>query len=133
MVRSVARACSSALTDPERPILKATLVKGKITTSRIGTIGYQATSEGVLSEYSSMIEQLYLRKRPNCKSFPAGALQSENSRKKAQEAQKRNFRRHSLCLLWQVFRQLGGGAVDSGEAFTRNCPATFDHFTGYDE
>jgi hypothetical protein len=41
---------------PERPILKATLVKGNITTSRIGTIGYQATSEGVLSEYSSMIE-----------------------------------------------------------------------------
>ena len=41
---------------PGRPILKATLVKGNITTSRIGTIGYQATSEGVLSEYSSMIE-----------------------------------------------------------------------------
>jgi hypothetical protein len=35
-----------------------------------------------------MIEQLYLRKRPNCKSFPAGALHSKISRKKAQEAQK---------------------------------------------
>jgi hypothetical protein len=35
--------------------LKATFVKGNITTSRIGTIGYQATSAGVLSEYSSMV------------------------------------------------------------------------------
>src|SRR3954447_22690427 len=28
---------------------------------------------------------------------------------------------------------LGGGAVDSGETFTRNGAATLDHFTGYDE
>src|SRR5258705_6931801 len=55
MVRSPARACSSARTDPCRPILKATFVKGKMTTSRIGTIGYQATSAGARSEYSSII------------------------------------------------------------------------------
>ena len=28
---------------------------------------------------------------------------------------------------------LGGGAVDSGQAFTWNCPAAFDHFTGDDK
>src|ERR1051325_12192895 len=62
IVRSEASACSSARTEPARPILKATLVNGKITTSRIGTIGYQATSAGVLSEYSSMIETTFLRR-----------------------------------------------------------------------
>src|SRR4026209_754257 len=29
--------------------------------------------------------------------------------------------------------RLGGGAVDSSEAFTWNSAATFDHFAGYDE
>src|SRR5258705_9458406 len=56
----VARACSRARTDPERPILNATFVKGKITTSRIGTIGYHATSAGVRSEYSSMVKKLFI-------------------------------------------------------------------------
>src|SRR6185295_2017084 len=55
IVRSAPSACSRARTDPCRPILKATFVKGKMTTSRIGTIGYQATSAGARSEYSSII------------------------------------------------------------------------------
>src|ERR687889_307988 len=54
MVRSVWSACSSARIEPGRPILKATLVNGKITTSRIGTIGRLAMSAGVRSEYSSI-------------------------------------------------------------------------------
>ena len=37
----------------------------------------------------------------------------------------------SLCC--RPLAGLGGGAVDSGEALTRNGPATFDHFAGYDE
>ena len=28
---------------------------------------------------------------------------------------------------------LGGGAVDAGETFTRDRPAPFNHFAGYDE
>src|SRR3712207_1898851 len=58
IVRSVASASSRARTEPGRPILKATLVKGKITTSRMGTIGRRTMSVGVRSEYSSITEVL---------------------------------------------------------------------------
>src|SRR5437764_8369064 len=57
MVRSVESASSSARTEPGRPILKATLVKGNMTTSRIGTIGSRRMSAGVRSEYSSIIQE----------------------------------------------------------------------------
>src|ERR687883_476538 len=57
IVRSVASASSSARTEPGRPILKATLVKGKMTTSRIGTIGSRRMSAGVRSEYSSITQE----------------------------------------------------------------------------
>src|ERR687883_392878 len=56
IMRSEASASSNARTEPGRPILKATLVKGKMTTSRIGTIGSRAMSGGVRSEYSSITE-----------------------------------------------------------------------------
>src|SRR5437764_13766330 len=54
MVRSDCSASSNARIEPGRPILNATFVNGKMTTSRIGTIGRRAMSVGVWSEYSSI-------------------------------------------------------------------------------
>src|ERR1051325_1389285 len=57
IVRSEASASSSARTEPGLPILKATFVKGNMTTSRIGTIGSRMMSAGVRSEYSSITQE----------------------------------------------------------------------------
>ena len=55
---------SLARTEPGLPILKATFVKGKMTTSRIGTIGSRRMSAGVRSEYSSITQDGCFLKRP---------------------------------------------------------------------
>src|SRR5215203_6360641 len=70
IVRSVASASSSARTEPGRPILKATLVKGKITTSRMGTIGSRTMSTGVRSEYSSINQKCFSRTVEGTKGEP---------------------------------------------------------------
>src|SRR5215218_683491 len=70
IVRSVASASSSARTEPGRPILKATLVKGKITTSRMGTIGSRTMSAGVRSEYSSINQKCFSRTLEGTKGEP---------------------------------------------------------------
>jgi hypothetical protein len=110
-----------------------------MTTSRIGTIGYQATSAGVRSEYSSMILNNFLiralqerraaktavspliRSMSNCKSFPKvryfGFFRTKGIRQR--EGNKRQTRTNARRR-----------AVDSGEAFTRNSAATFNHFAG---
>src|SRR6266404_1916576 len=55
MVLSPRSAASRARTLAGRPMTKATIVYGKTTTSRIGTIGHLTTSVGVLSLNSFMI------------------------------------------------------------------------------
>ena len=92
-MRSAASACSSARTEPCPAYLEGYFSEGKMTTSRIGTIGYQATSAGARSEYSSIIlRELFMPavckkgeplktavsplilRRANCKSFPSPVL-----------------------------------------------------------
>jgi hypothetical protein len=55
-----------ARTELGRPILNATLVNGKMTTSRIGTIGNREMSVGIWSVNSCIVLELFRGKFLSC-------------------------------------------------------------------